>query len=121
MPSVRATGLQRSLVTFQTRPIDSNTGYPSATLVDVAGLVNIVCQFGPDADMGVAATSDRRQPQITDTNLHRLELDSYYPTVNGVWRDGGVATINARAYQIVGVEHDSQLQVTRCKLRLVTI
>lgn len=119
MPAVHATGLQSSTCTFQSAP--RGPGYPAnAPWVNVSGLANIVCQFGPDADMNVTANQQRTQPQNTDTILHRLELDGYYSTLETGWRAGWRVMVAGLAYNIVGVESDSQSQVTRLKVRLVS-
>lgn len=121
MPAVRATGLQVSLATFQSPLQDFSTGMQQNVWVDVAGLVDIACQLGPETDMSVVANEQRTQPMITATNLHRLELDDFYPTIEAGWRNGWRVVVDGLPYDISGVEHDSQSQVTRLCVRDTTI
>lgn len=121
MPAVRATGLQISLATFQAPSADLSTGFPLDVWIDVPGLIGIHCQLGPETDMSVVANEQRTQPMVTSTNLHRLELDDYYPTIEAGWRNGWRAVVDGTAYDISGVENDSQKQVTRLCVRSVSI
>lgn len=121
MPAVRATGLQVSLATFQAPVQDFSSGMQPDSWTDVAGLVDIHCQLGPETDMSVVANEQRTQPMITATNLHRLELDSFYPTIEAGWRNGWRCLVDGLSYMITGVEHDSQWQVTRLCVKDVTL
>lgn len=121
MPAVRATGLQSALATFQSASQDFSTGMAPNTWTNVAGLVDIAGQFGPETDMSVVANEQRTQPMITATNLHRLELDDFYPTIDPGWRNGYRVLVDGLPYDISGVEHDSQSQVTRLCVKDVTI
>ena len=121
MPAVRATGLQSSLATFQAPSQDFSTGMAPDSWTDVAGLVGIHCQLGPETDMRVIANEQRTQPMITASNIHRLELDDFYPTIETGWRSGWRVLVDGIAYDISGVEHDSQSVVTRLCVRDVTI
>ena len=120
MPAVRATGLQVSLATFQAPVQDFSTGMQPDSWTEVAGLVSIHCQLGPETDMSVVANEQRTQPMITATNLHRLELDAFYPTIEAGWRNGWRVVVDSLPYMITGVEHDSQSQVTRLCVKDVT-
>lgn len=128
MPAVRATGLQVSLATFQSPLQDFSTGMQQNVWVDVAGLVAIHCQLGPETDMSVVANEQRTQPMITASNLHRLELDDFYPTVEPGWRGEDPilkgawrVVVDGVPYMITGVENDSQKQVTRLCVKDVTL
>jgi hypothetical protein len=120
VPAMISTGLHKSLATFQAPP--RGPGFPgTAPWTDVPGLVNIPCQFGPEADDGEMAMEFRQQPQTTDTGLHRLEFRGYYPTLEAGWRSGWRVVVDGVAYDVVGIESDSQRVLTRAKVRLVTI
>lgn len=129
MPAVRATGLQVSLATFQSPVQNFSTGMQPDSWLDVAGLVGIHCQLGPETDGSVQAHETRGQvgnitvasATVASTNLHRLELDDFYPAIEDGWRDGWRVVVDATPYNITGVEHDSQSQVTRLRVQLVTI
>ncbi len=128
MPAVRATGLQVSLATFQAPVQDFSSGMQPDAWLDVSGLVGIHCQLGPETDMSVVANEQRTNPLITSTNLHRLELDAFYPTIEDGWRGRNVAApgpwrvvVDSKPYMITGVENDSQSQVTRLCVKDVTL
>lgn len=128
MPAVRATGLQISVATFQFPQQDFSTGMQQDAWIDVNGLRAVACQLGPETDMSVVANEQRTQPLVTSTNLHRLELDAYYPTIEDGWRGDNVdfpgawrVLVDDLPYDIQGVENDSQKQVTRLCVRSVTI
>lgn len=120
MPAVRATGLQVSLATFQAPVQDFSSGMQPDSWTDVAGLVDIHSQFGEWVDGSVQASEMRTQPLVTSEAYYRLELDDLYPAVKAGWRNGWRVVVTspglgAIAYDLSGVENDSQSQVTRCK------
>ncbi len=128
MPAVRRTGLQRSLATFEAPVQDFSSGMLPDNWLPVSGLVDIHCQLGPETDMRVVANEQRTNPLITSTNLHRLELDALYPTIEDGWRGKNITvpvpwrvSVDGKPYMITGVENDSQAQVTRLCVKDVTL
>ena len=122
------TGLFVSLCTLQT-PSGTFTlsGAPDGLYNNVAGLVNIPCTAPPPAESRVQATTVRDLAEITASELHHVLLAGYYPSVDLGWRGEGAdatgpwrALIDGWAYEIMGVESDSQSQMTRLMVKLTT-
>lgn len=122
MPAVRATGLLVSLATFQVPDGLTAGGFVSPNYVDVAGLVDIACT-APPVGIGTGFSANESKTQETQQakqEFHVL-LDSFYPAVNDVWRAEGRVVIDGNAWDVVGVEHDSQSEMTRVKVSNSTI
>jgi hypothetical protein len=131
MPMVRASGLLVSLATFQ-KPAGATTddpagdlddsGFPIPSWDDVAGLVDIACTAPPFSfsDSSVAAKETKgMQELMADAPKHVL-LDRRYPTAEDGWRNGWRIVIDGTPYDLMGVEGDSQGQMTRCFVRRLT-
>lgn len=122
MAEVLATGLLVSLCTVQSPPTTfSASGAPTGSYVDVPGLVGIRCMNAPSRIARIGATEERTEAQITDSNDGHVLLEGYYPTLDAGWRDGWRAVIDGTDYDIRGVESDSQAQMTRVAVMVVTI
>ena len=132
MDVVRASGLLSSLCTCQAPSgVFDDSGAPDGNYVDVSGLVNIPCTAPPPSDARIQATEVRALAEITAAELHHVLLDNYYPAIalgwRGGWRlmlgdnDGAGNLINGFAYDIMGVESDSQEQLTRIEVKLATL
>ena len=122
MPQVRATGLLVSLFTAQ-GPSGTLTpaGEPDGTFANVAGLVNIHCTAPPNADARIQATELKSLEEIVAAEMHHVLLDAWYPTLDAGWRNGWRCVIDGFVYDIMGVESDSQSQMTRVSVKLATI
>ena len=59
--------------------------------------------------------------EISSTGTHHVLLDDYYPAMETGWRSGWRAVIDGTNYDITGIEHDSQYQMTRVGVLLVTV
>jgi hypothetical protein len=123
MAAVRGTGLMRSLATFQNQTGGTGpTGFPLNTYTPVAGLINIACMDAPlGTGEGFSVDEGKAQPQILAHGERHILLDSYYPAAVDVWRNGGNIVIDGTAYDLLGVESDSQRTQTRVRAQVATI
>lgn len=119
-----ATGLFVSLCTIQQPDgIVDPAGAPSGDFVDVSGLVNIPCMNAPLDDGSIAATEAKELEEIASKGFKHILLNGYYPQatpddqIPTNWR----AIIDSVTYDILGVEHDSQHQMTRMEVELVQV
>jgi len=65
----------------------------------------------------IQATEVRALAEIMDKGLRHCLLNDYYPAITAdLW-----ALVDGVTYDILGVEHDSQKQMTRLQLQLVTV
>jgi len=136
MPAARATGLFVSLCVF-TMP---DTGFdPSGTpdqgSIPVPGLVDhftgstsIGCMDAPPSDARIQATEAKDLEEIASKGFRHMLLNDYYPEVVAVpaTPDGQIptnwtATVDGVQFNILGVEKDSQFQMTRLELELVNV
>jgi hypothetical protein len=124
MPEAVATTLFTALASFYDRiggatPVADSMGQVDQTQVPVAGLQSIVAMFGvarnspaflPDEGM-------RTPSNYTEEPEYHLLLNGYYPAVLPRYtvQIAGSSTV----YEITPgtVQSDSQMQMTRCKLR----
>ena len=122
MPAVRATGLLVSLFTAQapTGALDAS-GVPTGAFADVAGLVNIACTAPPKSEAKIVANETKQRFQIGSLEVKHVLLDAYYPTLDAGWRAGWRCLIDGTVYDIDGVEHDSQGQMSRVAVRLGSV
>jgi hypothetical protein len=127
MPAALATGLFVSLVTMQ-QPTGAQTtsGAPLLSGGDsgdgwnnVAGMVNIPAMNAPESDARIRADQTKSIEMVEGIQLRHMLLGGYYPAIeeNGNWR----AMVDGIAYDVRGVESDSQSQMTRLKLQISSI
>lgn len=124
MPQATRTGLFVSLATIQ-QP-DGNygpSGQPSNAYVSVAGLVNIPCMDAVPSSARVQATEIKELQEIMSKGMRHMLLNGYYPqsTPDGQIPTDWRAVVDGVIYDILGVEHDSQLTQTRLELQLLTV
>jgi hypothetical protein len=123
MAQAIATGLFVSLCTIQA---PSGTlgasGAPDGLYSNVSGLVSIPCMDAPqpptDARFGVKEA--KAPAEITAMANRHVLLNTYYPTLITGWRQGWRAVIDGVIYDLCGVEPDSQRQMVRLELELVS-
>ena len=127
MPAALETGLFVSLATIQ-QPTGEQTadGSPIATGGDtgdgwnnVAGLINIPCMNGPEADARIRAKTERQIEYIEAFQFRHLLLDGWYPQIEQFdnWR----AIVDGQAWDPIGVESDSQGTQTRLLLQVAGV
>jgi hypothetical protein len=132
MPAAVATGLFSQLFTAQSLSDDlGGTGATTGAYTNVPGLVNIPCMPPPPSEARVQATEVKALAEITGAELHHVLLDKWYSALDLGWRDGWRCMIGANdgngnmingwAYDIMGVESDSQTKMTRLEIKLVTV
>ena len=126
MPAATRTGLFVSRATFQARagdpgeqadPLGQVNLLPSG-YANVDGLVNIPCMFAPQSvpTPSQGDTVRTEQQFETKTEFHLL-LNAYYPAVQQRY----LVIVDGVTYEVMGVESDSQDQMTRCAVRAYTI
>ena len=128
MPAAIATGLFVSLATFQgpSQSFDSSGAW-NGTWSNIAGLVNIPCTAPPKSTDGITASESREPQQIVAGEWLHVLLSGHYPTIDAGWRGDGTPSgawrvlIDGTAYEIGGVESDSQAQMTRVMARITTM
>lgn len=123
MPAAVATGLFVSLCTFQVLDgLLGPSGAPSGDYVNASGLVAIPCMDAPQppSEIKLGAAEDRQPGQITDSAPRHVLLNSYYPTVMTLWREGMRAIVDGTVYDICGAECDSQRTQVRLELKLIS-
>ena len=129
MPAAVATGLFVSLFTAREPvPTIGPTGAMEFDYVNVSGLVNIPCMAPPPSPSSIQATEVRSLEDITAAEIHHVLLSGYFPQLDAGWRgenpDGKgawIALIDGFNYEIMGVESDSQSQMTRVRVKLATV
>ncbi len=92
-------------------------GAPDGTYVNVAGLTSITCMRAPISKMRIRADEKNSIPEILSVNESHVLLGAYHPAIQTNWR----AVVDSVAYDIKGVEHDSQLQMSRLRVALVSL
>ena len=122
MPEALATGLFVSLFTAQQPDgVFGSTGAPDGGYINVVGLVNIPCMSPPLSEARISANEMKTIEEVAATELHHVLLNSWYPTLDAGWRNGWRCIVDGTAYDILGVESDSQMQMTRVLIRLETL
>jgi len=138
VPAAVNLGTCISLITFRY----PSSGFDAAGAqidgwTDVPGLVDIACMSAVPSQARIQATEVRALEEITSSELHHVWIPGYYIGLDDGWRGdtdaypgqwvaivgdnvGGVLT-DGYQYQIMGVEFDSQEQMTRVQLKLATM
>jgi len=131
MTAARASGLFSNLFTALTPDgTFGDTGAPSGNYVAVSGLENIACKAA--VETAIEATEVRALEEITASELHHVTLDAYYPALDDGWRGEGLNATGAwicqvqwagvwYRFNIIGVESDSETQMTRVRIKLATV
>lgn len=122
MPQAVATGLYRSLATFQAPDgTQGPTGEPTGTYTPVDGLVNIPCMDAPSSMAFIRALEEQSVTDILAKGLRRVALNGYYPAAIAGWRQGWRVIVDGTVYDILGAEADSQRTQTRMELQLASL
>lgn len=118
VPAAVNTGRFVSLCTIQ-QPSGTfgASGAPDGTFTNVAGMVNIACMSAPVSNLRIIATEEKTLAEILATKPRHVLLAGYYPTIQTNYR----AVVDGTAYDILGVESDSQAQMTRLMVRLASL
>ena len=118
MPLVVATGVLASICTIQSpSQTASASGQPNLGVwTNVSGLVNLPCMFAPllpDSARTMIQDEIKNMEYTEEMTVFHVLLNGYYPQVLQVYR----AVIDGNPYDILGVESDSQKQMTRLAVR----
>lgn len=121
-----ATGLFVSICTIKA-PTGGVTGagQPTGLYVAIAELSNIACMAPPQSTGHIEADETKTEESIMSGNYDHVLLDGYYGQAVTGFPSGFDSTCQANVdgldYDILGVEHDSQSQMTRMLVRAVGI
>ena len=132
MPAAVATGLFVSLATFQSSDAnDFPDGFYSGNYQNIAGLVNLPCMAPPESEGSIQATEVKALEEITSSELRHVLFEQFYPQLDQGWRQGWRVLIQEPdgqggyeagvLYDVLGVESDSQSQMSRVRVRLTTV
>lgn len=96
------------------------SGQPVLTYTDVGGLEAIPCSVAPASSDTTILAAEHRTPTMTRAEVrHYVHLGSYYPQIAPRMRL--VLAETGEAHEILGVDHDPQLQFTRLRTEVVTV
>lgn len=132
MPAAVATGLFVSLATFQSSdPNDFPDGFYSGNYQNIAGLVNLPCMAPPESEGSIQATEVKALQDITSSELRHVLFETFYPQLDAGWREGWRVVIQepdgqggfepGAVYDVLGVESDSQSQMSRVRVRATSV
>lgn len=120
IPEALASGLFGSLCTIQ-MPSGTLTddGSPDGSYTDVAGCIDIPCIAAPTSDIRISATERKTDSEIESSNGSHCLLAGWYPILETAtqWQ----AVIDGVTHDITGAESDSQKQMTRLAVQVVTV
>lgn len=89
---------------------DPETGQPIETWAPVVGLSALPARVAPVVHTSVSAGETRTGELAWATNAWHISLPAYYPAILPTDR---IAMDDGRRFNILGVEHDGNLQFTR--------
>lgn len=121
MPEALATGLFVSRCTIQapTNALDV-AGQPNLAsgFANVSGMVGIRCLAPPSSFSDMMHADEPKLPaQVSAVNRLHILLEGYYPAILERYR----AVVDGVAYDILGVDSDSQGQMTRLEVQVVSL
>lgn len=128
LPAITGMGLLSGTVTIQVfdgtlgdsgverRDVDANWD-------DLAGHVDLACMVAADIFMTrITQSTERRSADvISEQDLQHCLLDGYYPEIQKTHRAVVTRGAVTRTFDISGIEHDSQVNMTRLALRRVDL
>lgn len=132
MPLAYATGLFASSATFL-QPVQTQgpTGNPIAGApTPISGLIAIPAVNAPRSIIAVSSDETRELPHIESKRERHMLLKGYYPVLDtGFSQGAGMGWQvqitdpggNVNVYDFLGGEGDSQSQMTRVRMILVTV
>lgn len=120
MPAAIATNLADSLITIQEPPATYDAaGAPVVgPYTDVAGLIGLRCMRAPFiTSERMVADELKALPEVAEMQLFHVWMEGWFPQIVAHWR----AIIDGQAHDILGVEWDSQKQMTRLKVQVLNV
>ena len=131
MPTAYGLGVFVSSASFVSPvQIQGATGNSVGGYNPIAGLQNIPCMNAPESGMKVSSDETRLLPHIEAERHRHVLLKGYYQQLDtGFSQGAGMgwevtitdAAGNSQDYDFLGGEGDSQVQMTRIKVMLVTV
>jgi len=121
MPEARTLGLFVSLCTVeQPDNLFSDSGFPSGNFLPISGVVNIPCTAPPPNVIRVQASEDKKLDGVQSIVPSHVLLNGYFVQIPWavVNRPALRAVIDGQIFEVLGVEHDSQKQMTRLSVRV---
>lgn len=91
--------------------VQDGYGQEAGVLTPVAGLTALACRIAP-----MSSREQRTAQQVYATATHHVALNGYYPAITTTAMAAQVDGVN---YDIEGVEHDGNDQMTRLYVRRV--
>lgn len=121
MKEARATGLFVSVCTVQQADGGfTASGFPDGGFTNISGVVNIPCTAPPPSVARVQASENKQVDGVQSLVPAHVLLNGYYPQVPfaTTTRPALRAVIDGNNFEVMGVEHDSQKQMTRLAVRV---
>lgn len=119
MPTAISTGLAISTITIQepSGTIDA-AGAPDGLYVDVAGLVSLKCMMSAEfTQERMAADELKALAEVAEMQIKHVWMTGWFPQIVSHWR----AVVDGLGHDILGVEWDSQKQMTRLKVQVLNV
>ena len=128
MPTAIAMGTFVSLCTVQ-KPDGAvnpdgtpSNGFMDAGIVDLyTGQSQIACMDAVPSDARIQATERKDLEEIMAAAYRHVLLDACYPQILAGVGNGWRVIVDGVKYDLLGAEDDSQGQMTRLELQLVTV
>ncbi len=97
----------------------TDDGSPSGNYVSVSGMTGIQCMNAPTSVARISAGEMKSQTEIESMNTGHVLLAGWYGILQTQtnWR----AVVDGVAYDILGAESDSQMQMTRLKIQMAQV
>lgn len=101
------------------------SGAPDGTFVNISGAVNIPCMSAPVSHARIQATEQKALEMVTGYRYYHVLLNGLYSVIPAgddlSPRPALRCIIDGQGFEVMGVEHDSQLQMTRLEARTARI
>jgi hypothetical protein len=121
MPEAVATGRFVSVCTVeQASSTYTASGFPDGTFTPIIGVVDIPCTAPPPSVLKVSASENKQVDGVQSIVPAHVLLNGYYAQIPfaTTGRPALRAVIDGNNYEIMGVERDSQKQMTRLAVRV---
>lgn len=119
MESVAEVDLFTSLCTIMAPPATLTVGAPIGPYTPVPGLINIPCLKASPSPLRVQGTEVKSIEEQQSIQPWHVLLNDYYAALDG--HTEYQAVIDGIDFDVLGVEHDSQMQMSRLSVREVTL
>ncbi len=111
--------LFNSVANFSAPPTDLVVGAPIGDYTPVDGLQGIPCMRAALSAIRIAGSEVKSLQEIESLQPWRTLLNGFYSQLDG--HTEYAVDIDGIQFDILAIEHDSQLQMTRLSLRKVTV